>query len=319
MWETQLQFTYKDYNLERERVEVLLEKVSALHENLKPEGVMEIPGTEQQSRSEKWFSERWCRLTASKCLSAFKVGKLVTDCQPNAAVEANNFIFSHIWGLESEHFQSYWMRYGLESEPKAIEKYESTTNLKVYHSGLWVNPKFPFLGCSPDGLVGNDTVIEIKALKILKQYRVEAVTSPTSPVPKSVLIERFNASGRIPFNEDVTLDDHGYANMSWHCAGLRVSSPRSMLNLKSFIVFSVDLLSRVGYLKLSNTPMSIYLFGRSFKLYGATLWNGGHYICVFYFKNNWHMYDGLKEYTRKGSGFCSSPAMFCEPLGFTFL
>ena len=104
MWETQLQFTYKDLNLERERVEVLLEKVSALHENLKPEDLMEIPGTEQQSRaeqsrSEKWFSERW--QTASKCLSAFKVGKLVTDCQPNAAVEANKFIFSHIWGLES--------------------------------------------------------------------------------------------------------------------------------------------------------------------------------------------------------------------------
>lgn len=124
-------------------------------------------------------------------------------------------------------------------------------------------------------------------------------------------------SGRIPFNEDVTLDEHGNANIFWHCAGVRMSSPRSMLNLKSFIVFSVDLLSRAGYLKLSNTPMSIYLFGRSFKLYGATLWNGGHYICVFYFKNNWHMYDGLKEYTRKGSGFCSSPAMFFEPLGFT--
>ena len=77
--ETQLQYTYKDYNLERERVEVLLEKVSALHENLKPEALMQIPGTEQQSSSEKWFSERWCRLTASKCLSAFKVGKLVSD------------------------------------------------------------------------------------------------------------------------------------------------------------------------------------------------------------------------------------------------
>lgn len=67
-------------------------------------------------------------LTASKCLSAFKVRKLVTDCQPNGALEANKFIFSHIWGLTSEHYQSYWMRYGLESEPKAIKKYESTTN-----------------------------------------------------------------------------------------------------------------------------------------------------------------------------------------------
>ena len=64
---------------------------------------------------------------------------------------------------------------------------KQSRSTKVYTSGLWVNPKFPLLGCSPDGLVGNDTVIEIKALKILKQYSVEAVTSSTSPLPKSVL------------------------------------------------------------------------------------------------------------------------------------
>ena len=58
--------------------------------------------------------------------------------------------------------------------------------MKVHPSGFWVNPKFPFLGCSPDGLVGSDTVIVIKSLKILKQYSVETVTSPTSPVAKSV-------------------------------------------------------------------------------------------------------------------------------------
>lgn len=60
-------------------------------------------------------------------------------------------------------------------------------NAKVYPTGFWVNPKFPFLGCSQDGLVGSDTVIEIKSIKILKQYSIEAVTSPTFPVAKSVL------------------------------------------------------------------------------------------------------------------------------------
>jgi len=187
MWETQLQYTYGDYNLDCERKGVLLEQVSALHKNLKPKALMEIPGTQEQSKSEKWFSERWCRLTASKCLSAFKVGKLVIECQPNAAIEASKFIFSDIWRLESEHLQTYWMRYGLECEPKAILKYERVRNVKVYPSGFWVNPKFPFLGCSPDGLVGSDTVIEIKSLKLLKQYSVETVTTPTSPVVKSVL------------------------------------------------------------------------------------------------------------------------------------
>jgi len=102
-------------------------------------------------------------------------------------MEASKFIFSHIWRLESEHLQTYWMRYGLECEPKATLKYERVRNVKVYPSEFWVNPKFPFLGCSPDGLVGSDTVIEIKSLKLLKQYSVETVTSPTSPVVKSVL------------------------------------------------------------------------------------------------------------------------------------
>ena len=120
-----------------------------------------------------------------------------------------------------------------------------------------------------------------------------------------------------PFTEDVNIDENGNANMSWHCAGVRVSSPRSMLNLKSFLVFSVDLLSRGGHLKLPNTPLSVSVFGKSFKLYGLTLWNGGHYICIFYFENNWYMYDGLQESTRKGSGIQVSPAMFHEPLGFS--
>lgn len=120
-----------------------------------------------------------------------------------------------------------------------------------------------------------------------------------------------------PFVEDVTIDENGNAHMSWHCAGLRTSSPRSMFNFKSFLVFSVDLLSRGGYLKLSNTPPVISVFGNSLKLHGATLWNGGHYICIFYFKGNWCLYDGLREYRKRGSGILFSPTMFLEPLGFS--
>jgi len=58
-------------------------------------------------------------------------------------------------------------------------KLRQLTSMKVEPR---VNLKFPFLGCSPDGIVGNDTV---KGLKILKLYSLEAVTSPTSLVPKS--------------------------------------------------------------------------------------------------------------------------------------
>ena len=63
----------------------------------------------------------------------------------------------------------------------------------------------------------------------------------------------------MPFSEDVTFEEHGHADTSWHCAGVRVSSCRIMLNLKSFLVFfSVDLLSRGGNLKFSNAPQAIF-------------------------------------------------------------
>ena len=141
---------------------------------------MQIPGTEGQSQSQKWFQERWLRLTASKCLNAFRIGRLITSEAPNAAVRVSKFIRTNIWKIDIVPIQTYWMKYGFECEPKAIDKYEEQTKTTVCDSGLWVNPKYPFLGCSPDGLLGKDGIIEIKFLKI--------ITSPNqSLVPKDVI------------------------------------------------------------------------------------------------------------------------------------
>ena len=108
-----------------------------------------------------------------------------------------------------------------------------------------------------------------------------------------------NPTEDVLFYEDATLNENGDAHVSWHCAGIRTSTACTMLNLKSFIIFSVDLLSRGGVLKLSQVPPQIVLFGHTFNLYGATLWNGGHYICTFYFNNGWFLYDGLREHTKR--------------------
>ncbi|XP_015780592.1 PREDICTED: uncharacterized protein LOC107358507 [Acropora digitifera] len=170
MWETQLKITYSDYDLTDEQSKLLSEKVTVFLKNITPESCGEIEGTEQQSLSEKWFSERWYRVTASECLSAFKIGRMILQSQPNVALETFKFICKSIWKIDAEPFQTYWMRYGLASEAKAIEKYERAFNVKVRCCGLWVNPKFLFLGCSPDGLVDDDTVVEMKALKLLKEY-----------------------------------------------------------------------------------------------------------------------------------------------------
>ena len=66
-----------------------------------------------------------------------------------------------------------WMKYGLDSEADAINKYQDQTNQVVCQSGLWVNPRFPHLACSPDVLIGEDGLLE--SLKIFNEHSTDNV------------------------------------------------------------------------------------------------------------------------------------------------
>ena len=60
------------------------------------------------------------------------------------------------------------------------------SNTVVYKSGLWVNPNYPLLGFSPDGIVGEDGLLEIKFLKKFKDSTIENVVEKWSTLPKVV-------------------------------------------------------------------------------------------------------------------------------------
>ena len=67
------------------------------------------------------------------------------------------------------------MKREMESECATISKYEEITEEQVQPSGLWVNPKYPWLGCSPDGLLGENGTVEIKTLKIFQKHNLKRV------------------------------------------------------------------------------------------------------------------------------------------------
>ena len=78
------------------------------------------------------------------------------------------------------------LKHGIEHEQKALERYcnylkHSGHSVKTFPSGFVVNPIFPFLGCSPDGKVIDETeetpygIIEIKC-----PYKHRAVTPETA-------------------------------------------------------------------------------------------------------------------------------------------
>ena len=187
MWETQLKITYKDYELRNETEEQLINQVKILLDNLTPDLIGEIPGTKEQSQSNRWHTERLARLTASTALDAVKIGKLISEGERNAAIRAKKYIAVHLWRSEA-CVETTWMKYGLQSEPKAIAKYEDQTKKNVTSTGMWVNPKYPYLGCSPDGLVGKDGLLEIKSLKLFKEYEIEKIVKDDGClVPKETL------------------------------------------------------------------------------------------------------------------------------------
>lgn len=53
-------------------------------------------------------------------------------------------------------------RYVIEHEMIAIEQLENKINKKIVPSGLIVDLNQPFLAASPDGLIGSDSLVEIK-------------------------------------------------------------------------------------------------------------------------------------------------------------
>jgi len=58
------------------------------------------------------------------------------------------------------------MQYGTETEPLARSAYEAETGFSVDEVGLCIHPTIERAGASPDGLVGNSGLVEIKCPKV---------------------------------------------------------------------------------------------------------------------------------------------------------
>ena len=175
MWETILELHYTDYTLSQseqlQRDELANQFIDNLLETVEPNSVpFEVPGTKLQQQSNSWQQCRWYRLTASCCKRVISI---------RTQRSKYNFIRQHLWGLEKIDCEA--MRYGIENEPFAFASYgkllaerDPTGESELLNSGFWVNPKWPQLGCSPDGLVemsmhcGGAGLLEIKCPAVIK-------------------------------------------------------------------------------------------------------------------------------------------------------
>ena len=115
---------------------------------------------EMQQRSAEWIAARLGKITSSR----FK--DVLAKPQVKGAGVAETYMDALAWetiGRVPQHrVISRAMQHGINCEPKARRYYEQATGRKVEEVGFVQHPTERLVGCSPDGLVGDDGIIEIK-------------------------------------------------------------------------------------------------------------------------------------------------------------
>jgi putative phage-type endonuclease len=110
--------------------------------------------------SPEWFAARLGKVTASK------VADVMATTKSGPAASRQNYMMDllcqRLTGTIEQGFTNAAMQRGTELEPVARSAYEARNGLFVTEVGLVGHPDLEGFAASPDGLVGDDGLIEIK-------------------------------------------------------------------------------------------------------------------------------------------------------------
>jgi putative phage-type endonuclease len=107
-----------------------------------------------------WHQVRLGRVTASRVADV--IAKTKTGYAATRANYAAQLITERLTGLPTEGFTNAAMILGTETEPEARAAYEFNCVASVVEIGFVPHPTIGETGASPDGLVGDEGLIEIK-------------------------------------------------------------------------------------------------------------------------------------------------------------
>jgi predicted phage-related endonuclease len=112
-----------------------------------------------------WLSERAGCCTASRLRDVLAVskqkGKEGTPLKARADY-IREILAERMTGASMPHFVSDAMRDGLAYEDEAKAMYEAHTGIFLKPTAFYRHPRIEFFGATPDGLVGDDGLVEVK-------------------------------------------------------------------------------------------------------------------------------------------------------------
>ena len=130
-----------------------------------------------EQRTDAWFQARLGKVTASK------VADIIAKTQSGYSTSRANYmaqlVCERLTGQKSEGFTNAALQHGIDTEPLARAAYEALKDILVDEVGFVPHPTIEMAGASPDGLVGDDGLLEIKCPNTATH--IETLMSKTVP------------------------------------------------------------------------------------------------------------------------------------------
>lgn len=113
-----------------------------------------------EQRTDDWYAARLGKVTASS------LHKVLAKTKTGYGADRGNYmtqlVLERITGAKADSYSNSAMQWGVEQEPFARAAYEATRGVMVDEVGFIPHPTIKDAGASPDGLVGDDGMVEIK-------------------------------------------------------------------------------------------------------------------------------------------------------------
>ena len=110
--------------------------------------------------SPEWFAQRLGKVTASR------VADVIAKTKTGYSTSRDNYmaqlVCERMTQTVAESFTNAAMQWGTETEPLARAAYEAYADVLVDEVPMIAHPTIEAAGASPDGLVGDDGLVEIK-------------------------------------------------------------------------------------------------------------------------------------------------------------
>jgi putative phage-type endonuclease len=110
--------------------------------------------------SPEWFAQRLGKVTASR------VADVIARTKTGYSTSRDNYmaqlVCERMTNTVAESYSNAAMQWGTETEPLARAAYEAHADVLVDEVAMITHPTIEAAGASPDGLVGDDGLVEIK-------------------------------------------------------------------------------------------------------------------------------------------------------------